>query len=259
MILARGAVSQLFVVHALILRETRTRFGAHQLGYLWALLEPVIWILTFYALFVLGNRSGPDGMDTISFLATGIIPFELFSKTYDRGSLSISANRAMLFYPQVQPLDLVYARSILESATFVTVFLIVVGGNALVQGDLTIDSALRVVLGLALAGTLGMAFGLVLCSLSVVSNSVDRVKGPLLRPMFWVSGLFFTANSLPKAARDILLWNPVLHCVELVRDGMFPSYQSRYASISYVLIWIVSLLFIGLTLERGVRSKVQLS
>jgi len=37
-IFLRGLVVQGEVIHALILRETRTRFGAYQLGYLWALL-----------------------------------------------------------------------------------------------------------------------------------------------------------------------------------------------------------------------------
>ena len=32
------------VIHALILRDMRTRFGRHHLGYIWAFLEPIITV-----------------------------------------------------------------------------------------------------------------------------------------------------------------------------------------------------------------------
>ena len=37
--------TQVRVIQALIIRETRTRFGEARLGYGWALLEPVLHIL----------------------------------------------------------------------------------------------------------------------------------------------------------------------------------------------------------------------
>lgn len=257
--LGRGALNMMRVVHALALRETRTRFGAHQLGYLWALLEPLFWILTFYGLFSLVGRTTPDGMALVPFLSTGIIGYELVTKTSDRVSLSIDANRALLFYPQVQTLDLILARAGLEIATYVMVFVAIVGGHALVVGELQMGDLLLTMLGMGLAGMLGLSLGTVLCSLSVLSKAVDRVKGPLMRPLFWVSGLFFTAESLPRSIREVLLWNPILHCVEIVRDGWFPAYHARHASPGYVLVWIVVLLFAGLTLERAVRRRIQLT
>lgn len=255
--LAAGALTQLRVIHAIALRETRTRFGSNQLGYLWALLEPVLWILTFYGLFRIVGRSAPDGTDIIYFLATGIVPYELVMKTSDRASLSIDANRALLFYPQVHTIDLILARGALEIATYFTVFVAIVGGQAAATGELEIEDVLQLVFGLGLSGLLGLTLGTVLCALSTLSRFVDRIKGPLFRPLFWVSGLFFTAEALPSRIREILMWNPILHCVEIVRDGFFVSYDSRHASAGYVLAWVIGLSFAGLTLERVVRRHIQ--
>ncbi len=259
MTLVDGAAAQLRVVHALALRETKTRFGTHRLGYLWALLEPAFWIGTFYALYALAGRHTPGGMDLVPFLAVGIVSYELFSKTADRGSAAIGANKALLFYPHVHTIDLIAARTVLEAATYVMVFVVIVGAHALAVQELVVDSLLRTLWGMALASLLGATLGLVLCSLTVVSPTVERMKGPLMRPLFWISGLFFTAESLPSRARDVLLWNPVMHCVEIVRDGWFPQYTARHASASYVLAWIVALAFAGLTLERAVRRKVEVT
>lgn len=256
---AHGFLTQLRVVHAIALRETRTRFGSHRLGYLWAIFEPLFWIGTFWGLFTLVDREAPGGMSVVPFLATGIIPYELVMKTADRTSGSIEANKALLFYPQVQPLDLVLARGGLEMATLATVFAVIVGGHALIVQQFAIQDLLSVLLGMSLAGMLGLALGTLLCALGVVNKTVDRIRGPLFRPLFWISGLFFTADHLPPAFREVALYNPILHCVEIVRDGWFSEYHGHHASPGYVLVWIVLLAFAGLTVERAVRGKVQLS
>lgn len=116
-----------------------------------------------------------------------------------------------------------------------------------------------IVLGLVLACLLGGSLGLVFCGLGQLSNFSDRARGPLMRPFFWVSGIFFTAQDLPLLYRDKALYNPVLHVVELVRAGWFPGYQDVYADIPYVLLWILGLSFVGLSLETFTRRKIQVT
>lgn len=257
--LLRGAEVQLRVVGALALRETRTRFGAHVLGYAWALAEPIFWIATFYGIFMLVDRTAPERLDMIAFLATGIVPFELVMKTQDRVSNAVSGNKALLFYPQVQPLDLVYARTILELATYTVVLAIILGANALIFGAPEVGSILLLGTGLVISAVLGGSLGLVFCALQTVFPTIERIKGPLTRPLFWISGIFFTAHMIPSRARELMLWNPILHCTELVRAGWFRGYRAEHASPLYVLAWIVALLFVGLTLERTVRSRIEVT
>lgn len=255
----QGLIGQLQVVHALVLRETRTRFGKNQLGYLWALIEPTLWILTFYGMFKVMGRHAPSGMDFVSFLASGIVTFSMFRETVGRSINAIDANKALLFYPHIRPLDLVFARGALEFTTYAAVFVVILGGNVLVTGHLYLNDPLRVLYGLSLAWLLGMSMGTFFSALSVFSQSVERIVGPLFRPLFWVSGLFFTVNSLPRAVRDGMLYNPVLHCVELVRDGMFANYDARYAQPSYVFKFIVVFALAGLLLERVARRRLEVT
>jgi capsular polysaccharide transport system permease protein len=139
------------------------------------------------------------------------------------------------------------------------VFALLMGGDALLEGKLRMDSTLTTITGLALAGGLGASFGLVLCGLSTLSPTVERMHGPLLRPMFWFSAIFYPVDSAPTAFRNILLYNPVVHAIELVRDGWFPGYQTRHINPWYPAAWILVLLFFGLSLERVARRRLQLS
>ena len=254
----RGTLTQLQVVHALLLRETKTRFGESQLGYLWALTQPLLWIGMFAIFYYLLGRMAPPGMSMVGFLATGIVSFSLFRETATRCLSAINANKGLLFYPQVRPLDLVAARALLETSTQLVVLVLLMGGLALYEGRFVIDNVLQVALGLALAAGLGTSFGLVCCGLSVFNRSIERLLPAILRPFFWLSGIFHTLESVPKNFRDILLLNPVAHAIELVRDGWFPGYYARHADPWYPATWMLVLFFFGLSLERVARRRIDL-
>ncbi len=247
------------VIRALILRETRTRFGKNRLGYLWAFLEPVVMILTFWGLFNIVGRQAPYGMDLFTFIGTGVVPYFLFTNSANRVADSINGNQALLYYPHVQPLDLVIARLLLEAATYAFVFIALMSAHALWQCEFEIDSTLMVIEGFLLASLLGGTVGLVFMTLAQFSPVVDRARGPILRPLFWVSGIFFTAESMPGSTRDTILINPVLHAVELVRGGFFVGYSANHADPSYVLFWCLVLGLIGLLLERVVRRRIEVT
>jgi capsular polysaccharide transport system permease protein len=173
---SRGLGSQLDVIVALILRETRTRFGRNRLGYLWALVEPIVVTFTFYAVLLVAGRATPPGMGMFGFIATGVLPYTLFSNTVTRVSDAVSSNKALLYYPQVRPLDLVIARALLEAATFVAVFILVMGADALIARRLDLDSSLQVIGGLAIASAVGTTLGLIFCGLGQVSSSRSRSR-----------------------------------------------------------------------------------
>lgn len=254
----RGTLTQLNVIRALLLRETQTRFGQSQLGYLWALVHPLLWIGMFAGLYYGFGRSTPPGMSLVAFLAAGIVPFSLFRETAVRCLSAIESNRGLLFYPLVRPLDLVLARALLEGVTQLVVMALLMSGVALYEGRWGAHSLLDILFGMGLAAGLGTSFGLLCCGLSVFSRSVEQVLPAIIRPLFWLSAVFHPVESLPTGLRDLLLANPIVHAIELVRAGWFPGYHARHVDVWYPLAWILVLLFLGLGLERVARRKLEL-
>jgi capsular polysaccharide transport system permease protein len=219
----------------------------------------MLWVATFGAIYYVVGRMAPPGMGAISFLTTGFVPFFLFRETCGRNVVAVSSNVGLLFYPQIRPLDLAIARTLLEFATYLVVFVILMALAGVLEGHFAFDNPLQVLTALIIASVLGAGLGMIVCSLSVYSNTVERLFGPLTRPLFWISGLFFSVNSLPTKARNALLYNPVLHIIELVRDGCFAGYHTHYVSAWYPGVWAFVLLFFGLTLERAARRRIQLT
>jgi len=68
--------TQARVIQALMIRETRTRFGESRLGYGWALVEPILHILLLWAMFsLLMHGTPPIGTHFFLFYYTGLIRY----------------------------------------------------------------------------------------------------------------------------------------------------------------------------------------
>ncbi len=251
-----GALVQWQVVHAVILRETRTRFGSKQLGYLWALLEPVMMIGTFAGASAIVGRRVALGTDTLSYYATGFLPYLFFRAVTSRTAAAVSGNRALLFYPQVFTLDLIIARTLLEVATYFGVAVVLLGGISIWNQHLSLDNMLYILCGLGLASALGSGLGLVLCAGATLAPIVEKLAGFVLRPLMWISGIFFTANELPSNVKGLLLYNPLLHCTEWMRDGWYPEYTARDASFVFPASVAAALILVGLAMERVARNHL---
>lgn len=246
------------VVHALMLRETRSRFGRQKLGYLWALFEPIAFVAIFAALFAFGRQHAPSGMPVVPFMITGIAPFILFRNTMSQTLNAIESNRALLTFPQVKLLDLVLARALLEMATLTVVFFLLLLGAHGLGFTIRIEDPLRVFFALGCLALTGFGLGAAFAALVPFARSLPQVVGIFAgRPLFFLSGLFFTAEMLPTAARDLLLLNPLLHMIEWLRSGFFVEFESIYMSRTYALGFALLAAGFGLVMLRGLRRRIQ--
>jgi capsular polysaccharide transport system permease protein len=255
--LQKALMVQARVVKALILRETKTRFGDHKLGYLWALLEPILFITIFVGLYALMGRTSVSGMPRAQFMLTGFIPFFFFRKTMQQTISAIDSNRGLLTFPQVSLFDVILARALLEIATMTVVFFLLILGYEAVGLRIDVQDPLKVMAVLGLLGMTGLGFGAAFAMLKPLFPSVKQMVDVVLgRPLFLSSGLFFTAEMLPASARQILLYNPILHMIEMLRSAFFVQFDSRYADPDYAIAFAVIVLCLGLLIQRALNRRV---
>ena len=112
-------------VHALLMREIKTRFGTNRLGYFWAIAEPVAQAAVIGLIFTLLGRSSVSGISVALFMFTGILPFKLFAKLLPQLSAAVNANKALLAYRQVSAIDPIIARIIIEVSTFIVAYIVI--------------------------------------------------------------------------------------------------------------------------------------
>jgi capsular polysaccharide transport system permease protein len=113
------------VIYALILRESRTRYGRTMFGYVWAFLTPLAWV-ALYSFFRLSvDEQPPFGQSIYVWAAGGILIYRLYSSIAGRVTGAVSSNRALLSYPIVNITDMMIARAVLETATMLIVLVFV--------------------------------------------------------------------------------------------------------------------------------------
>jgi capsular polysaccharide transport system permease protein len=233
------------VIAALVIREMGTKFGRSAGGYLWAVAEPLGGITLMTIAFSLALRSPPLGTNFALFYATGIIPFFLFNNVAHAVGAAVDTNRGLLRYPVVRPLDTVLGKFLLDFLTmFVVGVLLTAGIIAWFGLSVTLDPA-RALLGFTLAALLGLGVGTLNCVLFGFFPTWRNMWNVITKPLFIASGLFYTFESLPRYAQDILWWNPLIHVVGLTRAGFYGFYHADYAQPLYVLGVAGALFIVG--------------
>lgn len=253
----KGALStQSRVVNALMLRETKTRYGQHKIGFLWALLEPLIMVAIFVGIFSAIRSDNPSGMPLVQFMLTGIVPFTLFRDTMNQMQGGINQNRQLFAFPQVTTFDVIIARGLLEVLLLSGVFLLLLVGVHLAGWSISVERPLEVLAACALLAVLGLGVGFIFASLNPIWPSMRQISAAFLgRPLFLSSGLFFTADSVPTVAREYLLYNPIMHILELLRGAFFVEFETAHGSWSYAATWSLCTLAIGLLIHQAMRKR----
>lgn len=249
--------AQCRVIHALIIRETRTRFGDSTLGYGWALLEPILHILMLSLVFAVLMRGRPPiGTQFFIFYYTGIIPYHVFVHTSSSMTYAVTANGALLQLPLVGTFDVILARGLLELVTDVLVAVILLAGfGAIGLGALPHDFA-GVAAAVATVWLLGCGFGFVNAVVNGFFKSWDKIWAQLTRLLYFCSGIFYVPAMMPDWVRDLLAWNPVLQGVDWFRASFFVDYQPHWLDRSYLAAVAGLALLAGLGLERGLRREL---
>ena len=62
------------------------------------------------------------------------------------------------------------------------------------------------------------AFGVLVAAIAKTIDNFNYVTSAVLTPMFLVAGTFFPISQLPHGLRTVAKFNPLYHCVALVRD-----------------------------------------
>ncbi len=245
------------VIHALVLREVNVKFARQRLGYLWAFVEPVAFIAAFALILSVGGRSLPAGMPAVPFLITGIIPFFLFRDVVTATLRGVSANKALLVYPQVTAFDVMIARFLLETATAIIVFVVLLAALMAFGTDIRIERPVEAFGWLIAMGLAGFGFGAACGALEPIFPAVERiVPAVILRPLFWISGVFFTSGMLPPDLRDVALINPLLQIIELLRSAFFHEFENQHASYLYAIFALLGALFLAALLHRALRRHI---
>lgn len=214
------------VVNALVYRELRRRVSDVQGGFLAVLMEPVGQIAVWAALRYIVHPVGTvNNLNIFLFLAPGVILFNLYSRVASHGLTTMEANKALFFYRRVKPIDTVLAKAIEELGLYSCAAIVVFGIVWAYLYNLVLQNLPLLVTSFVLMALIGVASSLLSLVGSYYFPNLKQVLSWLNRALYFASGVIYSPIQTPQFARDILVYNPILQCIELSRKALSMDYQ----------------------------------
>jgi capsular polysaccharide transport system permease protein len=245
------------VLFALIVREAHARVGGQWVGAVWTLIEPLAHTMLFVVLYgILVTNSG-SSVEYPVFLAVGMVTFFFFQNLESRLMDGIEANRGVFAYRQVQPADVLLARAVIEFLMNLLVFVFTMAWLGWLGYQVVPNDPLATLGVTLLVAAFGGAYGLLLAMLTHERPRVRSVVRMTALPLYLSSGVMFKVDLLPREYIEILLWNPMLHLVELSRHAFITAYvPTPGVNAAYPMLMALLIMAWGLALYRAKRNEL---
>lgn len=244
------------VIAALLMREVITRYGRHNIGFMWLFAEPMLFTLGVTALWSLIGTVHDSALPIVAFAVTGYSSVLLWRNMPGKLVCSIEPNLALMYHRNVKIIDIFISRLLLEAAG-ATISFIVLSVIWIAVGMMKLpQDVLKVLLGWFMLAWFGSALAIFLGALSGRSELVDKFWHPASYILFPLSGAAYMVDWLPKSAQEAVFWLPMVHGVELLRDGYFGSTVKTHYDIPYMAACCLVLTVLGLSQVRVVSRLV---
>ena len=245
------------VIHALLMREVITRFGRHNVGVLWLVGEPMLFTLGVAALWSAAGLSHGSGLPIIAFAITGYSSVLMWRNSVSRVNSSIPQNFSLLYHRNVRVIDVFLTRIVLELAgatgSFIVLALFFTAGDWIKPPE----DVLKVVQGWAMLAWFGTALSLTIGAATAYSEIIERLWHPASYLLFPLSGAAFMVEWLPPGGREVVLLLPMVHGVEMVREGYFGSRVHTHYDLGYMATFCLGLTLVGLFLVRDAGRRAE--
>lgn len=253
----RSLTIQIRVIGALLMREVITRYGRHNIGFMWLFLEPMLFTLGVTALWTITKTAHGSNLPIVPFAITGYSSVLLWRNGSGRCAKAIEPNLSLLYHRNVRVIDIFFSRLILEIAG-ITISLIVISLICISVDWMQVPAdILTMVIAWILLAWFAAALGLVVGAISERSEMFERLWHTVMYLLFPLSGALFMVDWLPKAAQEIVLWLPMVHGTEMLRHGYFGDSIRTYENPSYFIFINLITSFIGLALVKETGRRVE--
>lgn len=249
------------------MREVLVRYKQSVLGVAWAVLQPTLTMVVFTLLFSIllgrGNLPTPDGIPYAVSTYCALLPWQLFSQSVSRASVSIVGNQNLItkiYFPRlIVPLAPVIAALVDFGIAFV-VLILLMAWYGIAPGVAVLWLPAFVMFAIAAA----LSFSLWLAAINAIYRDVQHIVPFLIQILLYLSPILYSAKSVlngrPLWVQVIYGLNPMAGVAEGFRWALLhapaPDPSIMAASVAGVLLMLIGGLFYFKRMERAFADVV---
>ncbi len=244
----RNLVTRRALLYELIRRDFERRFVGSAGGWLWAVIHPLVLLLSYTFVFSVCLRmTVPPGEGTSNytlFLFCGYLPWMLFQDAVQRSASSLLESTNLItktvFPTEMIPISIFFS-SLINHALTVGIALAAVGFWA--QG-IGAGVILLPVYALLL-GMLAIGIGWIVSAFQVYLRDTAQMVIVALTLWFWITPIFISETQVPQRLRALLRWNPLTGFVRGYRDALLTQTAPRWEDLAYLAVFSVAMFIVG--------------
>ena len=205
------------LLYTLSVHRIAVRYKQTSLGLAWALVQPVMMMIIFTAVFSVLARMPSDGAPYALFAFTALLPWSFFNTAVTGGTNSLLAHTSLItkvYFPrEILPLTYIAA----------ALFDFAIGGVVLLGlmywygVPLTVHALSLVPVVLLLALWI-LAVSLVLAAIQVRFRDIGVALPVLMQILMFASPIIYPLSVVPESWRSWYLLNPLAGIVSAFRD-----------------------------------------
>lgn len=200
------------LIHAVTLRDIRSRYAGSVMGALWLLLPPVFMVFIYTVIFSQIMRARLPGLDNqyaySIYLCAGLIAWGLLLELVQRGK-GVFLEHANLIKKSSFPRAVLFVPVILVALFNSLLLLLLVGLFMLIAGYPLQSSAWLLLPVLVVTLCLGVALAALLSILNVFFRDTGQIVDVLFQGLFWATPIVYPLSIIPERVQSILALNPV--------------------------------------------------
>lgn len=238
--------------------ENKAAFGRERLGILWQYINPIIQIVTYGFVFIVGLRTNSpvDGVPYLLWMTIGIATWNFMSSVFVDSLDAIRSRVRMISKMKFDLSNLVSIRIIQKIPAFITMLVIIIA-LAIYFRIYPNFFWLQIFYYLFAAIIFLFAFGVLNASITSILPDYKPAIKAIMRSLFWFSGAIWNIEMLPTTVANILKLNPFFYIINGVRDSIIGNtwfFQHGFETIAF-WIFVVILLIIATHVYLKYRDR----
>lgn len=246
------------LLYTLSVHRISVRYKQTALGFAWAVLQPVLMMVIFTAVFSVLARVPSDGMPYALFAFSALLPWTFFNTVVSTGTNSLVTHTQLItkvYFPR-EILPLTYLVAALFD--FAIGVVILAGLMAWYHVPFT-ATAFYVVPLLALLAAWAFAVSLVLSVIQVRFRDIGVALPVLLQVLMFASPIIYPLSMVPAGWRAWYLLNPMAGIVSSFRDVLLQQTRPDAQPLLFaVAVTVVALPLAYLFFKRAEATMADL-
>ena len=197
----------------LVLRNIKVMYAQTILGFLWAILNPLIQIVIFTIIFGKVAKLDSEGIPYALFSTVAIVPWTYMSGAMTASSQSLVSGQSMLgkvYFPRlIFPLTPVLSKLVDFGISLILVATVLIYYNVKPTINFIFLPLFIIMMMAVPAG-----IGLWLSSLAIRYRDVNFVMPFLLGMLIYSAPILYSADAIPEVYRFIYSLNPIVSIIE---------------------------------------------